>query len=435
MNYELEDIEREGDISEEEIDLREVFNVIIKWKWLIAAITVLSVIIAGIVSFLIIAPIYESKTVLMAVTASEKVGYKQTDDENLEGVVNTISRLPEMTLNTYLGQLKNTSLMETVLEKTGLDKADYTTNMLQKSISGSILPDTNLIEVTVTNTDPVIAALIAETLSEEFVKFISEKNSNRTNQSLVLLQEQIKLSESELDLANENLMDLSNRERSVKLIEQELDAAIADLVKYKSELTQTRIDKDGSQAAYYQIEASLANTEKYIIDESTFSSVANPAYTSLVEELNHEKQELARAEAALLATNNEIILLEEEIKYLQAEQTEKKIEEDKILREVNRLEHSHELFTDRIAQNQIMQSLDIGENSILIMQPATEQHTPVKPNKKLNLAIALILGLMAGVFLAFILELFDNNIKTPEDVHKHLGLSVLGSIPESDKKG
>jgi capsular polysaccharide biosynthesis protein len=37
---------------------------------------------------------------------------------------------------------------------------------------------------------------------------------------------------------------------------------------------------------------------------------------------------------------------------------------------------------------------------------------------------------MAGVFIIFILEMLDRTIKTAEDVEKHLGLPVIGSIVE-----
>ena len=45
------------------------------------------------------------------------------------------------------------------------------------------------------------------------------------------------------------------------------------------------------------------------------------------------------------------------------------------------------------------------------------------------MAISLVLGLMAGVLAAFVLEFFDTSIKTPEDVEKYLGLPVLGILP------
>lgn len=54
---------------------------------------------------------------------------------------------------------------------------------------------------------------------------------------------------------------------------------------------------------------------------------------------------------------------------------------------------------------------------------------PIKPNKLLNIAIAGVLGVMAGLFIAFLREYMDNTIKTPEDIEKHLDLQIIGMIP------
>lgn len=54
---------------------------------------------------------------------------------------------------------------------------------------------------------------------------------------------------------------------------------------------------------------------------------------------------------------------------------------------------------------------------------------PVSPRPMMNIAIAGVLGLMLGVFIAFLKEFLDNSIKTPEDVEKYLGVPVLGTIP------
>lgn len=56
----------------------------------------------------------------------------------------------------------------------------------------------------------------------------------------------------------------------------------------------------------------------------------------------------------------------------------------------------------------------------------------VKPNKKLNLAIALILGLMVSVGLAFLLEYLDTRIRTEDDVRRYLNLPLLGSVVDFD---
>ena len=67
--------------------------------------------------------------------------------------------------------------------------------------------------------------------------------------------------------------------------------------------------------------------------------------------------------------------------------------------------------------------------NVQVIDKAQPPENPVKPRPKLNMAIAGVLGIMAGVFLAFLLEYMDNTLKTPEDIEKHLGLPVLGAIP------
>lgn len=57
-----------------------------------------------------------------------------------------------------------------------------------------------------------------------------------------------------------------------------------------------------------------------------------------------------------------------------------------------------------------------------------ENQKPVEPNPKLNIAIAAVIGLMAGAGLAFLLEFLDNTIKTEQDIENSLDLPVIGVI-------
>lgn len=71
-------------------------------------------------------------------------------------------------------------------------------------------------------------------------------------------------------------------------------------------------------------------------------------------------------------------------------------------------------------------------DNVQILDEAEIPENPIAPNKKLNIAIAGVLGIMIAVFIIFLLEMFDNTIKIPEDVERELGLPVLGMIPEHD---
>lgn len=68
-------------------------------------------------------------------------------------------------------------------------------------------------------------------------------------------------------------------------------------------------------------------------------------------------------------------------------------------------------------------------NSVEVIDKAITPIEPVKPNKKMNVAIAAVLGIMIGLFVVFLIEYLDNKIRTPQDIEKQLGLPLLGVIP------
>ncbi len=68
-------------------------------------------------------------------------------------------------------------------------------------------------------------------------------------------------------------------------------------------------------------------------------------------------------------------------------------------------------------------------DSVSIVDKAVAPTSPIKPNKRLNVMIAFVVGLMASVGLVFLLEYLDNTVKTTHDVEDLLGIPVLGLIP------
>lgn len=88
--------------------------------------------------------------------------------------------------------------------------------------------------------------------------------------------------------------------------------------------------------------------------------------------------------------------------------------------------------TANVFKEQIVTIMNVDNVSILSPAELSDNPSPVKPNKMLNMAIALVVGLMAGVGLAFLLEYLDNTVKTEQDIERLLELPVLGSIASID---
>jgi capsular polysaccharide biosynthesis protein len=84
--------------------------------------------------------------------------------------------------------------------------------------------------------------------------------------------------------------------------------------------------------------------------------------------------------------------------------------------------------TAKVFQDEIVKIMNVDNVSILAKAKTKENPSPIKPQPVLNIAIALVVGLMLGVGLSFLLEYLDNTIKNEMDVEKVLGLPVLGAI-------
>lgn len=69
-------------------------------------------------------------------------------------------------------------------------------------------------------------------------------------------------------------------------------------------------------------------------------------------------------------------------------------------------------------------------NGVEVIDKAKIPIDPVAPNKKMNIAIAGVLGIMVGVFSIFMIEFLDNKMRNPQDIEKELGLTLLGVVPK-----
>ncbi|MGE6487371.1 YveK family protein [Paenisporosarcina sp. NPDC076898] len=90
--------------------------------------------------------------------------------------------------------------------------------------------------------------------------------------------------------------------------------------------------------------------------------------------------------------------------------------------------------TASVFQREISNIMNVDNVSILSQATATDTQSPIKPNKPLNMAIAMVVGLMLGVGLAFLLEYLDTTIKSEQQIEKLLDIPVIGAISSMERK-
>lgn len=74
----------------------------------------------------------------------------------------------------------------------------------------------------------------------------------------------------------------------------------------------------------------------------------------------------------------------------------------------------------------------VPNGNVRVIEEVEFPENPVSPNKKMNIAIAFLLGLIVSLGLVLLLEYLDNTYKNKEQLEKELDIPVLGEIPDVD---
>lgn len=104
------------------------------------------------------------------------------------------------------------------------------------------------------------------------------------------------------------------------------------------------------------------------------------------------------------------------------------IEHGILAREAESSQHMYDLFLKEMKEANL--SIGLRASNVYLADPAVASLIPVKPQKKLNTMLGLLVGLMSGVGLALLLNTRDRSLKSPDDVERFLpSLSLLGTVP------
>lgn len=145
----------------EELDLKQLFNMFWNRKIQMAIIVVIFAVIGYVYTIGFTRPMYSASTTL--VLASQQ----KSEDEN-GTITSTDVTLNAKLVSTYSELIKSKNVLRQVMSNLDIDINE---NALRKNITVSSVKDTELIEITVLNESPIVAANIAN----EIAKVFSEK--------------------------------------------------------------------------------------------------------------------------------------------------------------------------------------------------------------------------------------------------------------------
>lgn len=390
----------------EEIELRELIEILIKGKKLIAIITIAAILVAGVYSFLILKPTYKAQMVLMTSNLGNVDKNTNIDPSSVDKLLDAMSQLPSMNLETYRQQIKSPEVISKTIEDLNLQDK-YSVTGLASRIELETIDNTQMITIRMESGDPEEAAEIVNKLGENFTAFVSEKTLESANKSFEYIKNQMEIEKQKYEEALLELGEVLSRPRGAQELELELKSSFEQITLYKSNLNDLEIKKASLEKAIEESSKYSSNRGSMVVRPNLGESF-NISFDDTNKVL---KVDLAETEGRIESTKKQIAQLQEHIEELQLEYQDKKFEEDIVKQKVDINKQTYESFVAKYEELRVRETAKVGELSISVVSYAYPPTSPSGPNKTLNLAIATILGLMVGVFVTFFKAYWESSTK------------------------
>ncbi len=442
-------------------------------KTVILAVFLLVVITATLVTFIL----PES----FSSTARIKIERDQSDISNLQGS-QVMQGYDPYFIQTEFEVIQSEIILGKVVEDLGLNrewgkkyaggdvlKTSETMTLLKGRMDLRPVRNTSLIEIRVFSESRDEAAKLANALAEAYRNHRLDERKRLTLGGIKVLEERWAEQEQKVNEAQKAVDDLREQ---LKIPDSAANAEGASTLMTAETLRRIEGLRIESQVEYAR-EATLLNRLKTLTPEQLAQAIPTAAQDtllgSLLEQVTMAEQRLvairkdygtnnsevlkaeslaadlhekvkSRVDGILIGLDAKVASLKEGLENLQHE-VEKATQIDiskasesrpyfAAKRKLDELQRFRQVLNLKIAAENIDVSLP-KTMMVEIVDRAVPGLHPVRPNKPLNIALGIIIGLVVGVGLAFFIEYLDTSVKTIDDVERLLQSPVLGVVPQN----
>lgn len=460
-----------------DVDLMQYFQILWRYKWLILGLCIVAV--AGAYYYVTtVEPIYETSATILVQDSQGVKDFLVGDLFSMsKGKADTFSKM--ITTRTLLYQVSRE------LDLKDEEGEPLEAGALADWITVSPIKGTELLQISMEHKDPKEAQSILNKLIELFQSANINMNKSALTSARTFIENQKKEVELELQKVEEELLEYKMNNNVVlpteeakqglqKLVEVESLKAMAaielesttksidglqyqllsqsesmvtskvvsnnPLIKqYKGQLTDLETKLVGLKAQYtsshpeveqvtLQInnlhDALKAEVEKEVTAET---SGVNPIYQSLY-------QQLVNLEVSRIASEAKVAGYDQLIAEYEGKLSELPAKELELVRLERKAKVTGEIYTMLMTRSEEIKISEVMETSgVHLIDPPYIPKEPIKPNKKMTLLIAGLLGIFLGTGIAFVLAYMDKTVKSADEIEKLIQVPVIGSIPDMNK--
>jgi tyrosine-protein kinase Etk/Wzc len=345
-----------------------------------------------------------------------------------------------------------------------------------ESVSEQIFVDkrikTNIFEVTVNSNYAYTTKKIANTLTQKYKAYRFLQNKDNIKYSSTFIDERLNDISKNLEDAEDTLSRYKTTEKIADIDEQS-----KNIVQFLSNLESEKLKTDLELSTYNNKINNIAKQMKSegFVDQTYLTPVEYQSYNSPFSTSLNELARLELAKLELLQRRTElhpdVKSVSEQIKKIKRNLTKynkntlnaikiisnslinkqsdlnklivkytsqlQKLPEHEsklagLIRDRDGLEKMYNLLLDKREEMRVAELSMLQD--IIVLDSAIEPTKPVSPNKKLNLLVAIILGLLLGLVMVFIVNFNDKKISDIYDIERNYNYPILSVIPPYEKK-
>lgn len=443
---------------------RDILTIIFKHKYKIL-ITFLVIAIGATLYALSLKRTYEAQSVLLI-----KLGREFSARSEVGGPSSGFSVPPETIMRAEMNLITSKELLASVVKSVGPEKIfpsligaqlggvtpdEFAVRLLQEDMSVNNIQGSSMIQISLTHSDPYIAADVVNTLVDAFKGkhlevFSSDSTPFLENQEKAF-QTKLKESESSLAAFKQKYRVFSFEEQKTALIQQRsaldtnLKAAQSQISELEQKVATIRSPKwlaEPPPEIRAQILA-LQQREREIMGRYVDSSVPVQTVRKEIEavkdsirkyseevkqsELHRAEGELGMVKARADSIRRQLGQVEGELQALDA----RALELQNLKREVAQQEQNYQNYSRKLEESMIMDDMDRRKMvAITVVEKAVASSIPRKGRfgKRDLVLMGFFGGIGAGLALAFLLEFIAPGMTTPWSAERRLSLPVMSAI-------
>ncbi|MCR4292814.1 MAG: GumC family protein, partial [Candidatus Kuenenia sp.] len=452
----------------EEINLRDYFRMVMHRKWVIMLIFSITVLLVTLYTFKQ-KPFFQAVTTIrinkdapkvlsfadVANTGGSSAYFYRTECEVLHSrtlAKRIINRLRLDLHPEFIGKLKT--------KEGDADKPVSVENLVNSFLGMTkieLVKGSQLVELKVETGSPGLCVSIADTLAEEYIKSNLEDKVLTTTGATEAIIKQLEEIKKKIEDSEKKLYKYA-RQNDIVAMGASQNIIMKELSTISDELTKAESERIAKEVRFLAVQNSDDLSSLPGIADNVLINNLKLEYTRLEAKYAGELDRVKEDYPLVKRMKSEKDFLEQQIKgeqgwvakaikaeYQEAVGKEKGLRQrlEELKRENNQLEGKsigYKVLKREVdANTQLYEGLlqrvkeaasssEIKTTNIQIVDRAILPTTPIKPKKKRNVLLSMIVGLALGIGMAFFLEYQDNTIKSTDDVEKRLNSTVLGVL-------